>query len=376
MTVLIAPDKFKGSLTAPQVCAAITEGLLALNASLRIVSIPMADGGEGTSDVLTQFSSGSKVKVRVLDPLFREIDSEYGISQDGKTAFIEMASASGLGLLTTEERNPLCTTSYGTGELIKDAIEHGAEHIILGIGGSATNDAGMGMAAALGYTFLSEKKAVLVPTGQNLIHLHNIRTHGVHPALAKTEFTVLCDVDNPLSGANGAAYIFGPQKGATQTAVKTLDEGLRHFQKVAEAAFHVSLNFGGAGAAGGLGAGARVFLNAEMEKGFDFISRFTKLDNLIRQSDLVITGEGKIDIQTFSGKVVSGVASLAARHQKPCIAFAGQCELSPDQISELHLVEIISLAGSATLGQDSMEHAFTFLKDSTKRHLGSRIPSV
>ena len=376
MTVLIAPDKFKGTLTAPQVCAAITEGVLALNASLRIFSIPMADGGEGTSNVLTQFSRGSKVKVRVLDPLFREIDSEYGISQDGKTAFIEMASASGLGLLTTEERNPLCTTTFGTGQLIKDAIEHGAEHIILGIGGSATTDAGMGMAAALGYTFLSEDKAVMVPTGQNLIYLHDIRTHAVHPALAKTEFTVLCDVDNPLCGIKGAANIFGPQKGATQGAVKALDAGLQHFQNIAESTFHVSLNFGGAGAAGGLGAGAKVFLNAKMEKGFDFISKFIKLDSLIQQSDLVITGEGKIDLQTFSGKVVSGVASLAARHQKPCIAFAGQCELSPDLISELHLVEIISLTDSANLAQDSMEHAFTILRDLTKRRLASRIPSI
>lgn len=367
MTILIAPDKFKGSLTAQQVCQAIEEGLLSINPSMKIVSIPLADGGEGTSDLLTDFSGGSTVRVTVADPLFREIESAYGISKDGKTAFIEMAKASGLQLLNTEERNPLNTTTFGTGQLIKHALERGAKHIILGIGGSATNDAGIGMAAALGFSFLSATKDKLKPVGKNLALLASIETDHVHPLLPNAKFTVLCDVQNQLYGVEGAAYIFGPQKGASQEDVKILDRGLLQFKKIAEATFNKGVDFPGAGAAGGLGAGAKVFLKATVSGGFDFISRFTKLEDTIRSVDIVITGEGKIDRQTLSGKVVRGVAQLAARHQKTCIAFTGICDLPADGFRELGVQEIVSLSNEETTEQEAITHAFALLKERTIR---------
>ena len=373
MTILIAPDKFKGSLTAQQVCKAIEEGLHSINPSLKIVSIPLADGGEGTSDLLTDFSGGSTVRVTVDDPLFREIESTYGISKDGKTAFIEMAKASGLQLLNTEERNPLNTTTFGTGQLIKHALERGAKHIILGIGGSATNDAGIGMAAALGYSFLSATKDKLKPVGKNLTLLASIDTDHIHPLLSNAKFTVLCDVQNQLSGIAGAAFVFGPQKGASGEDVKILDRGLRQFKKIAEATFNKDVDFPGAGAAGGLGAGAKVFLNATMSSGFDFIARFTQLEDMIQKADLVLTGEGKIDHQTLSGKVVKGVADLAAQHQKPCIAFAGRCDLPANKIKELKLLEIISISNEETNEQEAMTQAFALLRERTVTHLSHRI---
>ncbi len=375
MTILIAPDKFKGSLTAQQVCKAIEEGLLSINSSLKIVSIPLADGGEGTSDLLTDFIGGSTVCVTVLDPLFREIESTYGISKDGKIAFIEMAKASGLQLLSSIERSPLTTTTFGTGQLIKHALERGANHIILGIGGSATNDAGMGMAEALGYSFLSAAKKKLKPVGKNLVLLASIDTDHIHPLLPNAKFTVLCDVQNQLRGIGGAAYVFGPQKGASQEEVKILDRGLRRFKKIAEATFKTNLDFPGAGAAGGLGAGAKVFLKATMSGGFDFISRFTKLEDTIRRVDIVITGEGKIDQQTLSGKVVRGVAQLAARHQKTCIAFTGICDLPAGDFRELGVQEIVSLSNEETTEQEAIAHAFALLKERTFRHFHNRISS-
>ena len=376
MTILIAPDKFKGSLTAQQVCKAIEAGLLSINPSLKIVSIPLADGGEGTSDLLTDFSRGSTVCVTVADPLFRKIESAYGISKDGRTAFIEMAKASGLQLLNSKERNPLNTTTFGTGQLIKHAMERGVNHIILGIGGSATNDAGIGMAEALGYSFFSATKDKLKPVGKNLVHLATIDTDHIHPLLLPTKFTVLCDVQNQLSGKGGAAFVFGPQKGASGEDVKILDRGLRKFKKIAEATFNKDVDFPGAGAAGGLGAGAKVFLDATLSRGFEFIANFTQLEALIRKSDLVLTGEGKIDHQTLSGKVVKGVAGLAAQHQKPCIAFTGKCDLPVKKIQELNLLEIISISNKETIEQDSITHAFSLLKERTITHLSDWIIQI
>ncbi|NOT74069.1 MAG: glycerate kinase [Cyclobacteriaceae bacterium] len=363
MTIVVAPDKFKGSLTSKQVCAAIKESLLEIDPSLTIISIPLADGGEGTSDLLTELSHGTIVKIKALDPLFRVTETEYGISADGRTAFIEMAKISGLLLLKPEERNPMLTTTFGTGQLIKHAMERGVEEIVLGIGGSATNDAGIGMAEALGFSFLDENGIALKPTGENLIRISSIIKENTHPLLSKTRFTVLCDVDNYLHGPNGAAYIFGKQKGGNESSLRILDEGLLNFQKIAERTFSKEADFSGAGAAGGLGSGAKLFLNARLSRGFHFISTFTKLEDAIAEADLVITGEGKIDHQTLSGKVVQGVAGIAQFYDKPCVAFAGKNDLSLTELSKLGIEKVITLSNQASDDENAMSNAFSVLKD-------------
>ncbi len=370
--ILIAPDKFKGSLTAKQVCNAITEGLLDINSDLSIVSIPLADGGEGTCDLLTELSGGSMIKVNVLDPLFREIESGYGISGDGSTAFIEMARASGLQLLKVEERNPLITSTFGTGQLIAHALDRKVNKIVLGVGGSATNDAGMGMAEALGFQFLSSKKEKLKPVGESLILVDEIIEHHLHPGLRACEFTAIHDVGNRLHGKQGAAPVFAGQKGASPAAIELLDRGLAHIAQVASARLHSDINFPGAGAGGGMVAGAKLFLNARSTPGIDFIIRFTNLENQIQKATLVITGEGKIDDQTMSGKVVKGVASLSAKYKKNCIAFTGKCDLSDGKIKELGLQEIITLVDKGTSEQQAIKHAYSLLKQRVIQFLSTK----
>ncbi len=369
VNILIASDKFKGSLTARQVNEAIREGLLSIDPTLNIVSIPLADGGEGTCDLLTEFRGGSKVNLKVLDPLFRGIESGYGIASDGKIAFIEMAKASGLQLLKPEERNALNTSTFGTGQLIADALNRGVNKIILAIGGSATNDGGIGMAEALGFVFLSEGQKRLKPVGQNLIHIHSVREDQRNPHIDHVEFIVIYDVKNPLFGEQGAAYVFAPQKGATPQQVRQLDQGLEHFAKVIQQQYKIDINFPGAGAAGGLGGGAKLFLNARFSPGIDFILQFTSLEKQVKEADLVITGEGKIDEQTFSGKVVQGVAQLAAKHQKKCIAFTGKLDLPPDRIMDLGVQKVIALAGANTSDKEAMRNAFQLLKQKAGEHL-------
>jgi glycerate kinase len=360
VTILIAPDKFKGSLTATQVCDAITEGARKFDATINIISLPLADGGDGTCDILTSYSKGKKVTAEVEDPLRRSITCEYGISNDGQTAFIEMAKASGLQLLNVAERNPTYTTTYGTGQLILAAIRAGVRKLIMGIGGSATNDAGIGMAHALGFGFFSGESEI-EPIGKNLVLLTSISRESVPAILSQCSFTVLCDVKNPLSGKNGAAQIFAAQKGASRNEIDLLDAGLRQFQKVAEAEFRVSLDFPGAGAAGGLGAGARAFLRANMKGGFDFVADFIQLEQAIRKADLIVTGEGSIDEQSLSGKVVQGVAAIAKKHRKQCVAFAGRSDLPPKIIARLNLSDVVSLQNAEVSQTDSMANAYPLL---------------
>lgn len=246
--VLIAPDKFKGSLTAHQVCVAIREGLLIRNPEIIVECVPLADGGEGTAALLTQYFGGTMIQAEVQGPRFEPIVSYYGESKNGTTAFIEMATASGLQLLEPSKRNPLETTTFGTGQLIADAIDRGVSKIILGIGGSSTNDAGIGMAAALGFTFLDEDGNILPPVGKSLNRLRIVREDKVHPRLKNTEFITLCDVTNPLYGPEGAAFVYAPQKGASAEDVLTLDEGLKNFESVISRQYSAEVNFPGAGA--------------------------------------------------------------------------------------------------------------------------------
>jgi glycerate kinase len=361
MTILIAPDKFKGSLTAQQVCDEVKRALLKWNGALNIITLPMADGGEGSCELLTSFSGGKFITASVHDPLFRNIDARYGISEDNETAFLEMASASGLQLLKKHERNPMQTTTLGIGELIAHALDLGVKKIILGIGGSATNDAGMGMAEALGVQFLSAEGERLKPVGENLRYIHTLDLTHVHPKLSTTAFTIFCDVDNPLYGPHGAAHVFAPQKGANEEMIQILDEGLMHYSSLLEKTFSRTVNFPGAGAGGGLPVSLQVLTNLKVVPGMDFIIQFLKLDDHVRHADIVITGEGKIDEQTLSGKVVSGIARLAKKYDKALFVVAGTCELPEHRLEQLNIRKLITLTNPNVPEEYAIEHAASLL---------------
>lgn len=363
MKVLLCPDKFKGSLDARGVCRALEEGVRQVYPHADVKSSPMADGGEGTCALLTDIHHGQVVEMKVTGPLFTPVTARYGISGDGQMAFIEMAEASGLTLLRPEERNPMLTTSFGTGELIADAIRRKVQKIILGIGGSATNDAGIGMAAALGFSFCDKSGEVLKPIGENLIHIHHIKHHQVNPELKNISITTLCDVTNPLYGPDGAAFVYGPQKGGTASHLQLLDAGLRNFRRIVHKQLKISVDFPGAGAAGGLGAGARVFLSASIQRGIAFMIESTSLRQQIADADLVITGEGKIDRQTLSGKVVSEVIRLASEVGKPVIAVCGKSELSVEDVRLLGISQLVSLVDKATSEEFAMKNTARLLTE-------------
>jgi glycerate kinase len=333
----------------------------------------MADGGEGTCDLLTEWVQGRYVEVQVDGPLFRPLKARYGISKDGDRAFIEMASASGLTLLKNEERNPLLTSTIGTGQLIADALSKNVREIVLGLGGSATVDAGIGMASALGYTFCDSEDISLKPVGENLIHIRSIHAATVPSELKSVSVTALCDVTNPLFGPQGAAYVYGPLKGGNPAALDILDAGLRNFNRMAKKYLGASADFPGAGAAGGLGAGAKVFLQATIESGTSYIIATTNLEEKIRQADLVITGEGKIDEQTFSGKVVSEVTKLSANAGKPVVAVCGKCDLPFDEVKRHGVSTLISLVDESTTIQSAISNAEGMIAQKVAA-FGARLP--
>ena len=331
-----------------------------------VISIPLADGGEGFAKALTLNAGGDFVSVLVQDPLGRSIQATYGLSADSRTAFVEMAAASGLSLLAEGERDPTLSSSHGTGQLLTDALERGAESIVLGIGGSATNDGGTGLAAALGFRFLDKNKKEIMPKGGNLSDIQFIDSSHVHPKLATTKITVACDVTNPLYGETGAAYIYGPQKGASPKQVELLDEGLRHLAKVACETFgrDVSQTLG-AGAAGGVGAGALWFLNATLESGAAIVFEQNKLEKHVREADLVITGEGKMDQQTLSGKLVLGVADMCARHKVPAVAVCGTLALTPEQLKETSITCAVSIIDRPLSLEEAQKDAFSLVRQTT-----------
>ena len=368
MIILIAPDKFKGSLSAQEVCDIIS-GELNSNDSFQIVALPLADGGEGTCELLTTFSGGIMTNIPVRDPLARAILSRYGTSSNGRIAFLEMATASGLQLLKKEERNPLFTTTLGTGDLIRHALDRGVDEIIMGVGGSATTDGGMGMAEALGVIFYDHSGKKLTSNGQNLARIHSFDSSGVHPRLAMVNFTIFCDVDNPLHGPNGAAFVFSPQKGADEQMVKELDDSLKHYQKILEKNTGSSVDFPGAGAGGGLPASLKAFASIKIRRGMDFIAEFTNLEQKIMSADCVITGEGKVDSQTLAGKVVKGVADLAKRHKKPLIIIAGKNELDPLQLAQLGVTGLITLVTDELGEQEAIRRASQVLKTRVREQI-------
>lgn len=324
MKIVIAPDSFKESLTALEVAAHIRAGFSEVYPDADYVVLPVADGGEGTVDAMVAATGGTVIDLVVTGPLGELVDAFFGLTGDGKTAIIEMAAASGLMLVPPEARDPLVTTTFGVGELIAAALDRGARHLIVGIGGSATNDGGAGMLQALGVRLLDVDGRGLGPGGGELCRLDTIDVSGLDPRLANCRVEVACDVDNPLVGPRGASVVFGPQKGATPEKVAFLDANLGHYAAVVKKALGVDIaELPGAGAAGGLGGGFKAFLGADLKPGSEIVTAAVGLDAAVADADLVITGEGRIDGQTVRGKTPIGVARVAKRHGKPVIGIAG-----------------------------------------------------
>lgn len=366
MKIVIAPDKFKGSLTGIEFCEAVEKGIREHLPDAEILKLPLADGGDGTVEALKFYTGGEYVNVEVNDPLNQKIQADYLYSEEQKMAFIEMAGASGIRLLPTDELNPLFTSTFGTGELIKDAVLKGANHIILGIGGSATNDAGMGMAKALGFRFRDKKGNELEGKGKDLNQLHSIDSSLVMEDLVHVKFEVACDVDNPLFGPNGAAHVYGPQKGADPEMVEELDRGLQNFNEVVQTQYGKDLqSIPGAGAAGGLGAGCVLFLNAGLKSGTSLIKGVAGFDEQTKHADWIITGEGKFDEQTFSGKVIKGV--LESRTNQKLAVFCGISELSAKQLQEHHIDFLSEMMQQAKDFGDSIQNSGVYLERAAKQ---------
>ncbi|EGR0391262.1 glycerate kinase [Vibrio vulnificus] len=324
MKIVIAPDSYKESLTAMDVAIAIEKGFKQVLPDAQYVKLPMADGGEGTVQSMVDATGGTIIEHTVSGPLGQPVCGFFGLLGEGKTAVIEMAAASGLHLVTPDQRNPLITTTFGTGELIKAALDHGVEHIIVGIGGSATNDGGIGMAQALGIKLLDAQGNALGYGGGELAKLATIDCSQLDPRLAQVRLEVACDVDNPLCGTKGASAVFGPQKGATPDMVKILDENLAHYAAIIKQQLGADVrDMAGAGAAGGMGAALLGLLNAELRPGIEIVMDAVHLDEIVADADLVITGEGRIDSQTIHGKTPIGVARTSKKHSLPVIGIAG-----------------------------------------------------
>lgn len=324
MKIVIAPDSYKESLPASDVAQAIELGFREIFPDAQYVNVPVADGGEGTVEAMIAATGGGAKTSRVTGPLGEPVDAIWGMSGDGGTAFIEMAAASGLALVPAARRNPLLTTSRGTGELILQALEHGAKNIIIGIGGSATNDGGAGMVQALGARLSDASGKEIAQGGAGLISLNGIDISGLDPRLAGCTLRVACDVTNPLTGELGASRVFGPQKGASEAMIAELDRHLTHYAAVIKKCLRIDvLNVPGSGAAGGMGAALMAFLGAELGSGIEIVTQALNLEEHIHDCTLVVTGEGRIDSQSIHGKVPVGVAKIAKKYHKPVIGIAG-----------------------------------------------------
>ena len=350
---LCAPDSFKESLTAMEAARAMAQGIENADHDAEVRCLPMADGGEGTARALVDATGGSMRAVPVHDPLGRPVEGHFGLLADGTTAVVETAEASGLALLEAKERNPLIASSYGTGELMLAAVRSGAKRIIVGLGGSATNDAGAGLLQALGVRLLDKNGNDLAHGGAALANLTTIDISTMDPALKNVAITAACDVTNPLTGPTGAGAVFGPQKGASKDDVATLDAALAHFAQVIDSQLGVAVNdVPGAGAAGGIGAALKGFLNAEFRPGIAIVIEQSGLDAAAQWADVVFTGEGSIDFQTKFGKTPAGVAETAKRHGKPVIAVAGHIGTGIDELHEVGIDAVFGIApGAASLSE-------------------------
>jgi len=362
MKIVICPDSFKESLSAIEVCDCIERGLKKANSKFKVEKIPLADGGEGTVKALVLATGGRSLKCRVKDPLGRKIWAGYGILGDGKTAIIEMAAASGLVLVPLKKRNPLLTTTYGTGEIIANALNRGCRRIIIGIGGSATVDGGCGMAEALGAKLLDGKGRKIGFGGGEIEKVEKIDLKFMDKRIPGTEFIIASDVRNPLLGPRGAARVYGPQKGATPKIVEKLERGLSHLARVIRKELSISVkNLPGAGAAGGLGAGLYAFLGAKMESGVELVMRIARLEKRIRKADLVITGEGRLDRQTLYGKTVMGVIKMAKKYKVPVVCIAGSIMPEAKDLYRLGVKGMFSITTTPMSLQQAMEKSRSLL---------------
>lgn len=363
MNIVIAPDSFKESLTAMEAARAIEEGFASVLPHERYYKIPMADGGEGTVQSIVDATGGSIKSVTVTGPLYEPVEAFYGLSGDKKIAVIEMAAASGLDKVPMKKRNPLVTTTYGFGELICDALEEGVEEILLGIGGSATNDGGAGMVMSLGGKLLDETGASVSADGQGLGRLKSIDISGLHPRIKEVSIKVACDVDNPLTGENGASHVYGPQKGGTPEQIKLLDSHLAHYAQVIKKTFGKDIDqVPGAGAAGGLGAGLLAFLDADLERGGDLLVDMLGLEEQIKQADLVITGEGGINHQTIFGKTPVAVSRIAKKHGVPVIAIAGTLSKGYESVHDEGIDAVFSILTELSSLDKVLEKGYENLK--------------
>ena len=368
--IIIAPDSFKGNLTSLEVASCLEKGIRRVIPRVKCIKVPMADGGEGTVQSMVDAARGKFIKKRVKGPAGKLVTARYGWLTRRKTAIIEMAQASGLHLVDGRTKNPLKTTTYGTGQLMLDAMNRGAKEIIIGIGGSATNDGGAGMAQALGVKFLNAKgKEIKEPgCGGMLIKIAAIDMRSLDARVHDTDIVVACDVENPLYGKKGATHVFGPQKGATPRMVDTLDAHLKHFGRLIKRDLKKDVSrMPGAGAAGGLGAGLVAFANAQLKSGIDIVLEASGLNGHMKDADLVITGEGRIDFQTAFGKTPAGVAKAAKKHGVPVIAIGGALT---DDAREVFAHGIDSLASAAAKNmslEEALRDSRAHLQDAAER---------
>lgn len=357
--IVIASDSFKGSVTSLEIAHEAEQAILKIFPECQVIKIPVADGGEGTVEALVSSMNGKLVYRRVQGPLEEQTVASYGLINSGKTAVLEMASASGLALLSQDRRNPMCTTTYGTGELIKDALSQGCTDFLIGIGGSATNDAGTGMLQALGFQFLDKTGQVLGKGGEILEHIHSIDRSDVAEELQMARFRIACDVKNPFYGPNGAAYIYGRQKGASEEMIERLDSGLRNFASVIKKEAQLDINaIAGSAAAGGMGGGFVAFLNAELVPGTELILNTIRFDELIEGADLIITGEGKIDHQTGMGKAPLGILHSGRRQAIPVIAIAGNVQ-DVEELNNRGFLAVFSILPFPVNIEEAMKKEFT-----------------
>lgn len=356
MKAVVAIDSLKGSLSSMEAGNAIAEGIYRADAEAKVEVRPLADGGEGTVDALVQGMNGSLRKVRVTGPLGDKVDAAYGIIEEAKMAVIEMSAAAGITLVPDEKKNPLFTTTYGVGEMIRDAIEKGCRKFVVGIGGSATNDGGIGMLQAFGYDFLNSKGNAVPYGAKGLEDLAEIRKEHVLPELAQCEFKVACDVTNPLCGPLGASAVYGPQKGATPEMVREMDQWLADYAKLAaNCSERADAEHPGTGAAGGLGFAFLTFTNAVLESGIKIVLEETKLEQYIQDADIVITGEGRLDGQTAMGKAPVGVAKLAGKYKIPVLAFAGSVTKDARKCNEEGIHAFFPILRGITTLEDAMD---------------------